>query len=112
MHNASSQQVRTLQVPSFVDCMESTVYERKQVSKGDDPRTIWGSSDESVDDNSVIDDDYEPSGTGSEEGEFRCRSPDSRELCEGNSMIDKNASQNELFSDNDVIDGNKVVGRR
>ena len=27
-------------------------------------------------------------------------------------MIDKNASQNELFSDNDVIDGNKVVDRR
>ena len=25
-------------------------------------------------------------------------------------MIDKNASQNELFSDNDVIVGNKVVG--
>ena len=27
-------------------------------------------------------------------------------------MIDKNASQNELSSDNDVIGGNKVVGRR
>ena len=70
MRNASSQQVRTLQVPSFVDCMESMVYERKQVSKGDDPRTIWGSSDESVDDNSVMDDDYEPSGTGSDAGEI------------------------------------------
>ena len=37
----------------FLKASSTMVYERKQVSKGDDPRTIWGSSDESLDDNSV-----------------------------------------------------------
>ena len=36
---------------------------------GGDPRTIWGSNDESLEENNVIDGDYEPSGLESDEGE-------------------------------------------
>ena len=34
-----------------------------------DPRTIWGSNDESLEENNVIDGVYEPSGLASDEGE-------------------------------------------
>ena len=46
------------------------------MSKGDDPRTIWGSSDESLYDNSVVDEDYEPSGTDLEESFSEIESPE------------------------------------
>ena len=43
---------------------------------GDDPNTIWGSSDESLDDNSVVDEDYRPRLTDMEESQSEVETPE------------------------------------